>query len=75
MDFIDALFTDFNEIHGDRAFGDDPAMACGMASFHGQQVMVIANLKGRTLKERVTRKFGSPEPGSWQVRLVVPHDD
>src|ERR1700758_3780670 len=46
MDFIDALFTDFNEIHGDRAFGDDPAMACGMAAFHGQQVMVIANLKG-----------------------------
>jgi acetyl-CoA carboxylase carboxyl transferase subunit alpha len=69
MDFIDALFTDFNEIHGDRAFGDDPAMACGMASFHGQQVMVIANLKGRTLKERVTRKFGSPEPEGYRKAL------
>ena len=69
MDFIEALFTDFSEIHGDRAFGDDPAMACGMARFHGQPVMVIGNLKGRTLKERVTRKFGSPEPEGYRKAL------
>jgi len=69
MDFIEALFTDFSEIHGDRAFGDDPAMACGMAFFHGEPVMVIANLKGRTLKERVTRKFGSPEPEGYRKAL------
>ena len=69
MDFIAALFTDFNEIHGDRAFGDDPAMACGMASFHGEPVMVIGNLKGRTLKERVARKFGSPEPEGYRKAL------
>jgi acetyl-CoA carboxylase carboxyl transferase subunit alpha len=49
MDFIEALFTDFSEIHGDRAFGDDAAMACGMARFHGRPVMVVANLKGRTV--------------------------
>ena len=69
MDFIDALFTGFSEIHGDRAFGDDPAMACGMAYFHGDPVLVIANLKGRTLKERVTRKFGSPEPEGYRKAL------
>jgi acetyl-CoA carboxylase carboxyl transferase subunit alpha len=69
MDFIEALFTDLSEIHGDRAFGDDPAMACGMAFFHGEPVLVIANLKGRTLKERVTRKFGSPEPEGYRKAL------
>jgi acetyl-CoA carboxylase carboxyl transferase subunit alpha len=69
MDFIQALFTDFSEIHGDRAFGDDPAMSCGMAYFHETPVLVIANLKGRTLKERVTRKFGSPEPEGYRKAL------
>jgi acetyl-CoA carboxylase carboxyl transferase subunit alpha len=69
MDFIEALFTDFSEIHGDRAFGDDPAMTCGMAFFHGEPVLVIGNLKGRTLKERVTRKFGSPEPEGYRKSL------
>ncbi|WP_213803348.1 acetyl-CoA carboxylase carboxyltransferase subunit alpha [Granulicella sp. dw_53] len=69
MDFIEALFTDFSEIHGDRAFGDDPAMTCGMAYFHGEPVLVIANLKGRTLKERVIRKFGSPQPEGYRKAL------
>ena len=73
MDFIDALFTDFSEIHGDRAFGDDPAMSCGMAFFHDEPVLVIANLKGRTLKERVTRKFGSPEPEGYRKALRAMH--
>jgi acetyl-CoA carboxylase carboxyl transferase subunit alpha len=69
MDFIQALFTDYSEIHGDRAYGDDPAMSCGMAYFHGEPVMVIGNLKGRTLKERVTRRFGSPEPEGYRKAL------
>ena len=69
MDFIEALFTDFSEIHGDRAFGDDAAMACGMAVFHGEPVMVVGNLKGRTLKERVARKFGSPDPEGYRKAL------
>jgi acetyl-CoA carboxylase carboxyl transferase subunit alpha len=69
MDYIDALFTEFSEIHGDRAFGDDAAMACGMARFHGEPVLVIANLKGRTLKERVSRRFGSPEPEGYRKAL------
>jgi acetyl-CoA carboxylase carboxyl transferase subunit alpha len=69
MDYIDALFTDFSQLHGDRAFGDDAAMICGMARFHGEPVMVIGNLKGRTLKERVARKFGSPEPEGYRKAL------
>lgn len=69
MDFIDALFTGFSEIHGDRAFGDDTAMACGMARFLGEPVLVIGNLKGRTVKERVARKFGSPDPEGYRKSL------
>jgi acetyl-CoA carboxylase carboxyl transferase subunit alpha len=69
MDFINALFTGFSEIHGDRAFGDDHAMTCGMAAFHGEPVMVIGNLKGRTLKERIDRKFGSPDPEGYRKAL------
>jgi len=69
MDFIEALFTDFSEIHGDRRFGDDPAMACGMARFHGCPVLVVANLKGRTLKDRLARKFGSPDPEGYRKAL------
>ncbi len=69
MDFIAALFTDFSEIHGDRSFGDDAAMSCGMARFHGDPVLVVGNLKGRTLKERVARKFGSPDPEGYRKAL------
>src|ERR1700754_4260433 len=69
MDFIESIFTDFSEIHGDRAFGDDPAMTCGMARFHGAEVMVIGNLKGRTVKERIQRKFGSPDPEGYRKAL------
>ena len=69
MDYIEALFTDFSEIHGDRQFADDPAMACGMARFHGEPVLVVGNLKGRSLKERVVRKFGSPDPEGYRKAL------
>lgn len=69
MDYIETLFSDFSEIHGDRAFGDDCAMTCGMARFHGEAVLVIGNLKGRTLKERVSRRFGSPEPEGYRKAL------
>lgn len=69
MDYIEALFTDFSEIHGDRQFADDAAMAAGMARFHGEPVLVVGNLKGRTLKERVARKFGSPDPEGYRKAL------
>src|ERR1700723_3800768 len=69
MDFIQRIFTDFSEIHGDRAFGDDLAMACGMARFHGEEVMAIGNLKGRGTKERVRRNFGMPNPEGYRKAL------
>src|ERR1700680_1290128 len=69
MDFIQRIFTDFSEIHGDRAFGDDLAMACGMARFHGEEVMAIGNLKGRGTKEKVRRNFGMPNPEGYRKAL------
>lgn len=69
MEFIQSLFTDFSEIHGDRSFGDDLAMSCGMARFHDEQVMVIANVKGRTTKEKVARNFGMPNPEGYRKAL------
>ncbi len=69
MDFIERLFTDFSEIHGDRAFGDDEAIACGMARFHGQEVLVIGNRKGGSTKERVRRNFGMPNPEGYRKAL------
>ena len=69
MDYIEALFTDFSELHGDRQFADDAAMTAGMANFHGQPVLVVGNLKGRSVKERVARKFGSPDPEGYRKAL------
>lgn len=69
MDFIEQIFTDFSEIHGDRAFGDDEAVACGMARLDGVEVMVIANRKGGSTKERVKRNFGMPSPEGYRKAL------
>lgn len=62
MSFIESLFTDFSEIHGDRAFGDDPAMLCGFARFDGEEVMVVGNLKGRSTKKRSCASSACPTP-------------
>jgi acetyl-CoA carboxylase carboxyl transferase subunit alpha len=69
MIFIEALFTDLSEIHGDRAFGDDPAMYCAMARYHGEEVVVIGNVKGQTTKEKVRRNFGMPNPEGYRKAL------
>jgi acetyl-CoA carboxylase carboxyl transferase subunit alpha len=69
MDFIERIFTDFSEIHGDRAYGDDEAVACGMARLGGDEVLVIANRKGGTTKERVRRNFGMPHPEGYRKAL------
>src|SRR5277367_766957 len=69
MDFVGRIFTDFTEIHGDRAFGDDPVVACGMARFHGEEVMVIGNHKGRNTKEKLRRNFGMPNPEGYRKAL------
>ena len=57
LDYIERVFTDFSEIHGDRGFGDDPAIICGMARFHGEQVLIVGTQKGRDMKQRVYRNF------------------
>ena len=69
MNFIDALFTDTTEIHGDRGFSDDAAMYTGMARFEGDEVLVVCNRKGRTTKERMQFRFGSPEPEGYRKAL------
>lgn len=69
MDFIERIFTDFSEIHGDRAFGDDEAVACGMARLGDQEVMVIGNRKGGSTKDRVRRNFGMPHPEGYRKAL------
>lgn len=69
MDFIERIFTDFSEIHGDRAYGDDAAVACGMARIDGDEVMVIGNRKGGSTKERVKRNFGMPHPEGYRKAL------
>src|ERR1700692_2333203 len=69
MDFIERIFTDFSEIHGDRAYGDDAAVACGMARCGGQEVLVIGNRKGGSTKERVKRNFGMPHPEGYRKAL------
>ena len=60
LDYIRELFTDFEELHGDRAFADDPAIVGGLARFDGAPVMVIGHQKGRDVKERQYRNFGMP---------------
>jgi acetyl-CoA carboxylase carboxyl transferase subunit alpha len=69
MDFIERIFTDFSEIHGDRAFGDDEAVACGMARLGEEEVLVIGNRKGGSTKERVRRNFGMPHPEGYRKAL------
>jgi len=69
MELIERIFTDFSEIHGDRAFGDDEAVACGMARLGDDEVMVIGNRKGGSTKERVRRNFGMPNPEGYRKAL------
>src|ERR1700734_4237065 len=69
MELIERIFTDFSEIHGDRAFGDDHAIACGMARFGADEGMVIGNRKGGSTKERVRRNFGMPHPEGYRKAL------
>ena len=69
MDFIERIFTDFSEIHGDRAFGDDEAVACGMARLGGEEVLVIGNRKGGSTKDRIRRNFGMPHPEGYRKAL------
>ncbi|MFY9951557.1 MAG: acetyl-CoA carboxylase carboxyltransferase subunit alpha [Candidatus Sulfotelmatobacter sp.] len=71
LDYIERLFTDFSEIHGDRTFGDDAAIICGMARFHGDEVLVVGTQKGRDMKQRVHRNFGTPHPEGYRKALRI----
>ena len=69
LDYIEHIFTDFEELHGDRAFADDPAIVGGIASFEGRSVMVIGHQKGRDVKDRQYRNFGMPRPEGYRKAL------
>jgi len=69
LDFAKLLFTDFTEMHGDRAFSDDPAIVSGFARFHGRPVLVIGHQKGRDTKQRLARNFGQAKPEGYRKAL------
>jgi acetyl-CoA carboxylase carboxyl transferase subunit alpha len=69
LDYIERLFTDFHEIHGDRGFGDDPAIVTGFGEFETRPVMVIAEQKGRDTKQKLYRNFGMPKPEGYRKAL------
>jgi len=71
LDYIERVFTDFSEIHGDRGFGDDAAIVCGMARFHGEEIMLVATQKGRDMKQRVHRNFGTPHPEGYRKAIRI----
>ena len=71
MDYIERVFSDFQEIHGDRLFADDPAIVCGYAMFRGSPVVVIGQQKGRDTKQKLHRNFGMPKPEGYRKALRV----
>ena len=71
LDYIGRFFTDFQEIHGDRTFGDDPAIVAGLAQFEGRPVMVVAEQKGRDTKQKLYRNFGMPKPEGYRKALRI----
>ena len=71
LEYVQALMTDWVEIHGDRGFADDPAIVAGLATFRGRSVAVIGHQKGRDTKERIWRNFGQPRPEGYRKALRV----
>jgi acetyl-CoA carboxylase carboxyl transferase subunit alpha len=71
LDYIQRLFRDFREIHGDRRFGDDPAVVCGMAFFEDQPIMVIGQQKGRDTKQKLYRNFGMAKPEGYRKAMRI----
>ncbi len=69
LDYIDRIFTEFDELHGDRAFSDDKAIVGGLAKLNSQPVMIIGQQKGRDTKEKVARNFGMPQPEGYRKAL------
>lgn len=71
LDYIDLMFTDFHELHGDRAYADDPAIICGLAKLDSEPVVIIGHQKGRDTKEKIYRNFGMPRPEGYRKALRV----
>ena len=71
LDYVERLITDFQEVHGDRLFGDDPAVVCGMGFFEGQPVMIVGEQKGRDTKQKLHRNFGMPKPEGYRKAIRV----
>jgi acetyl-CoA carboxylase carboxyl transferase subunit alpha len=71
LDYIERMFTDWSEIHGDRGFADDPALVCGMARFHGEEVLIVGHQKARDTKQKVYRNFGMPNPEGYRKAIRV----
>ena len=71
LDYVEKLFTDFEELHGDRAYSDDAAIVCGIARFEGRSVAVIGHQKGRNTKENLRRNFGMPRPEGYRKALRI----
>src|SRR5436190_7281202 len=69
LDFVERLFEDFTEIHGDRRFADDPAVVCGFANFHGMPTLIVGHQKGRDTKQRQFRNFGMPKPEGYRKAI------
>jgi acetyl-CoA carboxylase carboxyl transferase subunit alpha len=69
LDYIQLLFTDFTELHGDRRFGEDPSIVCGLARFEGRSVLVVGHQKGRDTKQKLYRNFGMPKPEGYRKAL------
>ena len=71
LDYVSRLFTDFEELHGDRTYADDPAIVAGLARLDGRPVAIIGHQKGRDTKEKVRRNFGMPRPEGYRKALRV----
>lgn len=71
LDYIDLMFTDFHELHGDRTYADDQAIICGLAKLNGQAIVIIGHQKGRDTKEKIIRNFGMPRPEGYRKALRV----
>src|SRR5688500_17821788 len=71
LDYVERLFTGFDELHGDRRFADDPAIVCGFAAYHGEPVCVVGHQKGRDTKQKIFRNFGYARPEGYRKALRV----
>ena len=71
LDYVERLFTGFDELHGDRRFADDPAIVCGFATYHGEPVCVVGHQKGRDTKQKIFRNFGYARPEGYRKALRV----